>query len=126
MKMLKTLILALILPSLAIASEPWTKTEVALEAAYQVALVVDWKQTSEFHRTILPGENRVMKEMNPILGSHPSQGAINLTCLVSAVGHYLVSDSLNHKNRLRWQGATAMIEMSFVAHNYKLGVRVKW
>lgn len=118
------------------ASDPWTKSEVALEATYQVLLFIDWKQTSEFHRhktytnyPTVDGPNYYitpMKEANPFMPIFPKQRTINAMCLLSSIGHVLVSHNLSHNNRLFWQGTTLIVEAYYVNSNYNLKVVIRW
>ena len=118
--MLKALLLTLLtLLPLRAETDSWTKTEVALEVSFQMALFTDWKQTSTYHTT-------QARELNPLLGSHPSQRTINQWCFISSAGHLLVSDLLPHKQRIYWQAASMTVEWAVIARNYKLGVRIKW
>lgn len=133
-KFLKPLLVAslLSLPSYAqeteIVDRSWTKTEIYLETAFQMALFIDWKQTSEFHRSIrvLPdGTITESSERNPFLGSHPKQSTINIACLLSSLGHLGVSHLMG-KDKKVWQIATLTLELIVVNNNYRLGVHIKW
>jgi hypothetical protein len=106
----------------ALASSPWTPTQYVLEGAYQAALLCDWRQTSDFHKTWVPvWGNRIdygVTEVNPMLGRHPSQARINEMCALSSIGHVVVSEVLPGEWRNIWQGVTMGLEIGFVAHNH--------
>lgn len=140
---MKAFILALLQACTLQASDPWTKTEIALEATYQIVLFIDWKQTSEFHRyrqylnypktdpyghTITGPEYIILPihEINPLLGRYPSQAKINMAYIISSVGHLAISNMLTHRQRLVWQSTTLLIEAFVVKDNYKLGITIKW
>ena len=109
------------------ASEPWSKRDVAMETTYQVLLLMDWRQTSDFHKQGYydgAGVWRSVGERNMFLGSQPSQAKINLICLASSLGHLWISNSLSSRDRVMWQGLTIGVEVLAVSNNYKIGVRV--
>lgn len=122
-------LLALLLCLPALAADPWTGPQIALEGAYQAALLCAWRQTSDFHKTHMVafysystnfteyGCSKPHPELNPLLGRHPSQAAINVACVVSCAGHLLVSNLLPSRWRTAWQGVTAGLEIGVVAHN---------
>jgi len=109
---------------------------VALESGYLAALLVDWRQTSDYHRHTSPCLQRVCQpgdttytylnaevanpvpEENPLLGHYPSQATINAACLLSAAGHLLISQLLPTGWRPVWQGVTLGIELGMVARNH--------
>lgn len=103
-----------------LTAQTWNTTDVALESAYQAALLVDWRQTSDIHR--YPHAY----ERNPILGQHPSQSSINGYFAASALGHLAVSHLLSGKARTAWQGATIGVELYWVGRNKSLGLSVRW
>lgn len=124
---MKPLLLALLL-AIPLQADEWTKTEVVAEATFQTLLFLDYRQTSEFHRygKVDPnGTVHTIGERNMLLGSSPKQATINLVCLLSAVGHLLVSDMMGH-DRIVWQAATILIEAYSVGHNHSIGVRIRW
>jgi hypothetical protein len=111
----------------------WTKAEVILEVAFQTALFLDWKQTSSFHTPAnhyftADGTEKSIREDNVLLPRSPKQSAINIACLVSAVGHFLVSNMMkDHVDRMVWQSATLIVEASVVGDNqFRVGVRIRW
>lgn len=113
------LLLLLLLSSLLSASDPWTTNQKLGEAAYAVLLFVDWKQTSAFHR-------QGIEEANTILGRHPSQQTINLSCAGSLLGHLIITDLLPSELRAYWLWLTVGVEAWAVGQNFTLGVRIVW
>jgi len=101
------------------AADPWTKTQIGLEAGYQVALLCDWRQTSNMHRTWHGYDAGESQEGNPLLGKHPSQASINQTVVACAVGHLLVSHFLPSPWRYTWQGVSLAVEISVVSWNQR-------
>ena len=106
------------------AADPWTKEQVYWELGYQAVLLVDWRQTSNIHKTW--GDNPEIRthnggeliERNPLLGRRPKQSTINKVCISSAVGHLLISNYLHTKWRTRWQKVTFAIEAIVITDNY--------
>jgi hypothetical protein len=125
--------LALMITLPALASEPWTGPQIALESAYQGAMLADYFQTSSFHRsgftvytrTCTPGatwytytpQRMEVFESNPLLGHHPSQAAINQTFLAGAVGHLALSMVLPSHYRTAFQGVTLGAEVYMISRN---------
>lgn len=109
--------LALLLCSSLFAADPWTPGHVALELGYQAALLADWRQTSNMHRTWHGYDAGESQEGNPMLGKHPSQASINQTVAACAVGHLLVSHFLPSSWRYTWQGFSMAVEVGVIAHN---------
>jgi hypothetical protein len=60
------------------------------------------------------------------LGSHPKQAIINVACLLTAIGHFFLSNSMEHKDRIAFQTATIIIEAYAVGNNINWGVRIRW
>lgn len=124
-------LLLVLLVAVSASAEEWTPVEIGLEASYQLLLLADWKQTSEFHKMTTydwngPGGNlqyHRVEEANPFLPRDPKQRTINAACAVSAVGHFLISNALTHRYRMTWQSTTVLIEASFVRRNARIGVR---
>lgn len=137
---MKRLLLALLSTISLHAAEPWTKTEVALEAAFQLVLLADYNQTSQFHKFTLPTtdgyghtityspgvDTRLIKEANPLLPKFPNQRTINRVFIGSAIGHALITHHLSHIGRAYWQASTLSVELWVVNSNYNLGVSLKF
>jgi hypothetical protein len=120
--MMKQIALTMLLTLPVLAADPWTPTQYALEGSYQAALLCDWRQTSDFHKTWKPtwggGTSYGVAEVNPLLGRHPSQAKINEMCAMSSIGHVLISEVLPSGWRTAWQGVTVGLEVGMVAHNH--------
>jgi hypothetical protein len=125
---MRELLLAGLLTLPLLGSTPWTKTDVVLEATYQFLLVVDWRQTSNFHKMAKSQGNLSYEttEWNPLFGPRPSQATINTWFLVGSIGHFATSSVLSGKARTGWQSATVVVQAYAVGHNYSLGVRICW
>jgi hypothetical protein len=124
--MMKQIALTMLLTLPVLAADPWTGTQLALEGTYQSALLCDWRQTSNFHKTW--GHTCETYEANPLLGRHPSQATINQMCLLSSLGHLAISAALPHRWRTTWQGVTLAGEVyvAFVNNRPTAGVHVRF
>ena len=96
-------------------SHQWTADNTILAVTSTLGLVLDWGQTLN-----------VRREINPILGPHPSRGAINryfLTCVVANVGLGMLLP--NPYRTVLFVGVTA-VETFTVSRNVSLGVRLRF
>jgi hypothetical protein len=122
---MRGLILALIVAS-GLSAQDWSTEDTKREVAFQMLLLVDWKQTSEIHRTISKETGKYLLESNEILGERPPQRRINQYFATCAVGHLVVSRLLHGKYRIAWQHATITLEGFVVVGNASAGIRIKW
>ena len=97
----------------------WTWQDTTREIIYTGLHVTDWMQTRQ---AISEG----MKELNPILGEHPSMGKIDTIVGLSLMGHILISGLLPKPYRTIFQYITIGIESGAVIHNYNAGVRIEF
>lgn len=114
-----------LLAALPLSAQEWATRDTALEVACQVALLVDWKQTSEIHRVRLPNGASAI-ESNRILGQHPTQATINQYFMACSVGHLVVSASLPTNLRNYWQAATLSVSCYWIGHNRAIGISIRW
>jgi hypothetical protein len=89
-----------------------------METAFAFALLLDHAQTRDIKNH--PG----YQETNPLLGSHPSDTRIRNYFLAAGVAHLAVTHLLPPRHRHHWQGATLAIQAGYVAHNYRIGLRL--
>ena len=100
----------------AAAAEPFSTRDIALEAAFMVVAVADYRQTLDIRNH--PGYH----EQNPLLGDHPSDVKVRNYFLAMAAGHTVITYLLPPKYRLAWQGSTLAIGVIVVHHNKMLGL----
>lgn len=103
----------------AYGADPWTKSDVALEATYAALLVIDWGQT----RNIAAHPDK-WREYNPVLGKHPHRDTVDLICAGSLIGHAVVTHFLPAEWRPYWQWVTVAAEGSAVGWNFNAGINV--
>ena len=90
--------------------DPFTLT------ALQVALTTaDWSQTRQI------AANPAYYEMNPILGRHPEAGRVNRYFILYEGAVLAISHEYPNV-----MGYSAVIEAGMVAHNYHIGLRVRF
>ena|SRR3990167_11441589 len=97
----------------------WSNADSIREITYISLHVTDWMQTRQ-------GISGGMKELNPILGEHPSMGKIDTIVGLSLMGHILISGLLPKPYRTIFQYITIGIESGAVIHNYNAGVRIEF
>lgn len=86
---MRAIVLCLALLALPAQAREWTDEELRWGAALAVTRLVDWGQT----RYIAKHPDR-FREVNPLIGDHPSIGEVNRhfivsTALMFAAAHYL-------------------------------------
>jgi hypothetical protein len=120
---MKTLIVLLILlfPFTALAADEWKKSEIRWEAAWQFSHGLDWLQTRYIAAN--PDEYR---EINPILGKHPSKQKVNIYFAAGAIIHPVISHYLPRKYRDVWQKFTFTASALNVGRNYAIGIRFEF
>lgn len=110
------LVLLLALPLRTGASDEWTSHDLALEAAFAAAVLVDVRLTS----TALASGRR---ELNPLLGSRPSDAKLAGAAALAIGAHALVSAVLPARHRRWWQAVSLVAEATAVGHNFSVGAR---
>ena len=131
------LLLCLLLSPLSHADE-WSHSDTIRESGYQVLAGLDWLQTLQLTKSYA-GKSWVVVhdggietvyhkppsyEQNVILGRTPSRSRINAYFLSTGILHYYVAKALPTKYRAPFQYVTIGIEISAVAHNYAMGIRI--
>lgn len=81
--------------------------------------VIDYGQTLNIARN-----PEAFREVNPILGDHPSVSAVTRYTMASMAIKNVVFFSLPEKYRYYWAGAQIGISASLVAHNTSIGLKV--
>lgn len=112
-------VVAMLLSGRVAALERWTSADVALEAAFAAAVLVDVTQTRWALRN-------GYEEMNPLLGHQPSSTRLVASGLGVVAGHAIVSVVLPPKWRRWWQGVTLTAELGAVGWNAGVGTRLKF
>lgn len=116
------ILLIIILTCLSCTTTPvkWTKTEKAKEAAWLILHAVDYKQTQ------YAMEEGGFKELNPLLGEHPSEGRLNTFALLGAVLHFVTTHYIEKEYRAIWQNITIGTKAAVVGWNFHVGAKVEF
>ena len=119
-KPVKWLVALLMLLGLARAEafDSWNITDEVLAGTAATAFVIDWRQTQSIAR-----DPARWQELNPLLGSHPSVGAVNRHFALNGLLVGGIAEVLPHTYRDLYLGGVTITEGAFVRHNYKIGLR---
>lgn len=117
---MKAALLALALLAMPAHAHDWTAPEKGWAAAWLATRAVDWAQT----RHIARNPDR-FRELNPLIGRHPSLGEVNRhfivsTALMFAAAHYLP------QYRTRLLQVYVVVGAGYVVHNIGIGVRFQF
>ena len=102
-------------------ADEWTAADTKREAVYLTLHTLDWAQT----RNIARNPNK-WTESNVILGKHPSVLQVDRYFIATGVLHFAVAHYLPTEYRKAFQYVTIGIEGGAVAHNFSIGVGVKF
>jgi hypothetical protein len=96
--------------------ENWTRGDTYREVAWGAIHAVDWAQTRQI------AQNPEYHETNPILGSHPSVGSVDLYMASALVIHPVISAVLPKPYRDVWQYLSIGVSGACVINNVSIGV----
>jgi len=119
---MKTALAALLfVPCCALAGDPWDTTDKALGGAALASTLLDWSQTRYIARH--PDQYR---ELNPTLPDHPTTGRVDAHFAGSIIIGGLVANWLSSDYRKGFLSGVTVIEVSTVAHNYSVGIKMQF
>jgi len=99
----------------------WSKEQKIMEAMTAATYIIDCGQTLDIAKN-----PSCYKEMNPIIGEHPSKGRVKSYFAGLIVTHLLISSLLEPKQRDLWQKITLIISGGNVSRNYGLGLKINF
>ncbi len=99
----------------------WPTADKALAGVAIAATVADWAQS----RYIAQNPGRLY-EINPILGRHPTVGAVNTYFAGALVGGVVLALVLPERQRRWFLGGAATLEVIVVGRNAGLGIRMSF
>lgn len=123
-KTIPALVLAFLMHSPARSSDDFSRSQVALEAGFTLALAADRAQTIDMRDFCSNRIGCTVHEINPFLGSRPSVAAVNRYFLLSAGAHALVSSLLPSTQRSAWQSSSLVLEAIVIGRNKRLGLSI--
>jgi hypothetical protein len=96
------------------------------EWVYQGTALVDTLQTLS-----IAGHPMQWQEVNPVLGPHPSKGAVLGYFAATGLLHFAITKEIvnGHVPGVivqGWECATIALEVGAVAHNFHVGVRIQF
>lgn len=109
---------ALFILSGPLSATDWSQDSRDRQAVYTALHLMDWAQT----RTIARNPER-WRELNPILGAHPSTREVDQYFALTLVGHYVVANLLPDKYRSLFQHVTISMEAAVTRNNIVLGIK---
>ena len=102
------------------AQKKWTPTEIVMGATFVTMMWIDAGQTKEFTK------HEGHQEGNPILGAHPSEGAINAYTALTSLSILTVSHFLPHKWRKVLLLGGIGVQTWAIAHNLSMGWSIQF
>ena len=120
-KLLWILIVLFLFPGWLYAADPWTKQDTYREIAALTLRTIDWKTT----RDIARNPDRY-KEINPLLGDHPSIGKVNTFFVLTTIIHPVISYYLPRDYRTAFQYISIGISGTAATINLWSGLKVKF
>lgn len=107
-------------------SRSWSSADVALQAAFVVAMAADWNQT----RNTIAAQREIpgrpgwhYYERNPILGRAPSRTKVDAYFLCTTAAHLSIAHLIPHGRwRTAWQLVGIGVEVGTVGRNLKMGI----
>lgn len=102
------------------AKAEWSGMDTTLQSVSMTLTVVDWLQTRE----IVKHPDK-WKETNPMLGEHPSMGAVNTYFAGHLAINWFVARWLDPPARTFWQVGIIFNEVDAVTNNISNGIRIR-
>jgi len=97
----------------------WTPGQFALATVTAAEIVVDWGQTRD-------ALSRGRRELNPVLGSHPSSARLAVYNAVVIPGMLAVGSFLPERWRTLWFATLFVMQTACVTRNVALGFNVRF
>lgn len=128
------LVLAVVLCKQAKADEHYGNfigTQPPLEFVFDAALTADMLTTADIKNTRYKNTGLPYVETNPILGQRPSASKIaaygaGMALLHAAITYEMVSQGVPRAIINVWEIIGIGVEAGYVAHNYKVGCKIKF
>lgn len=115
----KAILCMLLAYSCAVRAAEWDTTDKVLFGSFATLEVIDVAQTWKMHKH--PDK---WEEANPLFGKNPNMGlVIGVKTLVTGSIYYLVRD-MSSSDRKLILGVVDVIQISAVAHNYSIGLKL--
>ena len=112
--MKKTILIAAMLVCCAAHSQTITVPQIALEAAFDAALITDYQQSGKIDGFCDGRINCTIHETNPLLGDDPGKARLHNYFVTAALTHAAISYVLPDKYRTLWQASSLGVEIGVV------------
>ena len=122
--MKKTLLTAAMFICCSAHAQNITTPQIALEAAFDAALIADYQQSSKIDGFCDGRINCTIHETNPLLGDDPGKARLHNYFVTAALAHAAISYVLPDKYRTLWQASSLGVEIGVISRNKHLGL--KW
>jgi len=116
------IILIFLFPLSSNAADEWTKTEIGLQTLSTGLQIIDWGTTLD----AVDREDEGYRELNPLIGRHPSRGTVNTYFTISIVSNILLSHFLSNDGRKWWLSGRIIISGYLINNNYGIGLTVNF
>lgn len=100
------------------SAQEWDQASRDRQAIYTALHLMDWAQT----RAIAQNPDR-WREVNPLLGWHPSTRDVDQYFAVTLLGHYVIANWLPENYRAIFQHLTISMEAAVTRNNIILGIK---
>lgn len=102
-------------------AQDWSATDTALQLGVTAALYEDCRQTEQIAR-----EPNRFRELNPVLGAHPSVPQVRNYFAAAALGSAAASVLLPKREREYLQAGIIGVEIVAIGHNKRVGLSVRF
>lgn len=99
----------------------WTDEQKTLAALSMAALAVDYGQTK-----YISAPNSGFHEMNPMLPRHPTMNQVNRHFILTPLIAYLILDNISSDDRTTALKVITIMQVGVVAHNFSLGIGIRF
>ena len=118
MKWFIALWLCLLMSDLQAQTKPWTDEEKLLGATALALNAIDFSQTAY-------GMRHGYREVNPFLGSHPSQDKIAAAFILTSLLGYYILDECDDQRKTGLYIAIGLKSIA-ISHNMSIGLKVRF
>lgn len=119
MKIIPLVLAFVLIASPVHGADKWTDGDIAREVVFQAMHVIDYHQTMN-----VVNHPDKYRELNPVIGEHPSRDRLNAFMFTGAVLHIGVTHFLPAKWRPYWQYLTIGIKAGCIVQNLNTGLRI--
>jgi hypothetical protein len=96
----------------------WTSEDVYRQMAFITVSAIDWRQTQR-----IANSPEKWRELNPVLGEHPTQKRVNVYFFSAIVAHTVIAALLPKECRKNWQYFWTGAQGAAVSWNYRQGIK---